>query len=64
MSPRRHVVDLRPLRSGTAYRGLWARTSLSGLGMQLTTVAVLYQVWELTGSRSGPERSGSPTASR
>lgn len=50
MSRRQHLLDLRPLRSGTAYRGLWASTSLSGLGMQLTTVAVLYQVWELTRS--------------
>ncbi len=43
-------LDTRPLRSGPAFRRLWVGTTLSRLGGQLTMVAVLYQVWELTGS--------------
>ena len=43
-------LDLRPLRSSPAFRRLWVGTTLSRLGGQLTMVAVLYQVWELTGS--------------
>nr|WP_202885171.1 MFS transporter [Actinopolymorpha cephalotaxi] len=38
------------MRSSPAFRRLWVGTTLSGLGGQLTMVAVLYQVWELTGS--------------
>lgn len=41
-------VDTRPLRTSPAYRRLWAAGFLSGIGAQLTTVAVLYEVWELT----------------
>lgn len=44
----RHLLDITPLRVSPAYRRLWAGNSLSGIGLQLTTVAVLYQVWELT----------------
>ncbi|MET9019090.1 MFS transporter [Actinopolymorpha sp. NPDC004070] len=43
-------LDTRPLRSSPAFRRLWVGTTLSRLGGQLTMVAVLYQVWELTGS--------------
>lgn len=50
MSARHTLLDLRPLRASRDYRRLWAGTSLSGVGLQLTTVAVLFQVWELTGS--------------
>jgi MFS family permease len=47
----RHAfVDLSPLRSGTVYRRLWAGQTLSGLGSQMTLVAVLFQVWDTTGS--------------
>lgn len=44
------LVDLRPLRYSPAFRRLWVGHTLSGLGVQLTVVAVLYQMWELTGS--------------
>ncbi len=49
-SATRHLLDVRPLRLSAPYRRLWVGTSLSGIGLQLTTVAVLYQVWELTRS--------------
>jgi MFS family permease len=43
------LLDLRPLRSGD-FRRLWIGTTTTGLGGQLVTVAVLFQVWELTRS--------------
>ena len=50
MNPARGLVDVRPLRSSAAFRRLWAAGALSAAGSQLTTVAVLYQAWQLTGS--------------
>ncbi|UKJ63733.1 MFS transporter [Cellulosimicrobium cellulans] len=47
---RRHVLDVRPLRSDRAYRDLWAGSAVGGLGFQIANVAVLLQVWELTHS--------------
>lgn len=44
------LVDTGPLRSNPAFRRLWIGTSASSFGGQMTTVAVLFQVWELTGS--------------
>ncbi len=44
------LVDTRPLRSSRSFRRLWIGTSASSFGGQLTTVAVLFQVWELTHS--------------
>lgn len=43
-------MDLRPLRTSPTFRRLWIGTSLQSLGRQITVVAVLYQVWEVTGS--------------
>jgi predicted MFS family arabinose efflux permease len=43
-------VDPSPLRVSAAWRRLWIGTTVSGIGGQMTTVAVLYQVWHLTGS--------------
>lgn len=43
----RALVDLSPLRVGT-YRRVWANGLLAGLGIQVATVAVLFQVWDLT----------------
>ena len=43
-------LDTRPLRSSPAFRRLWVGNALSAVGGQLTLVAVLYQVWELTRS--------------
>src|SRR5690625_4156629 len=44
------VFDTRPLRSSPDFRRLWVGTSTARFGHQMTVVAVLYQVWELTGS--------------
>jgi MFS family permease len=43
------LIDTRPLRA-TAFRRLWIGSSASAFGGQITVVAVLYQVWQLTGS--------------
>ncbi|MGW5676592.1 MFS transporter [Streptomyces sp. NPDC003860] len=53
MSRRIRLLDLRPLRGSRPFRDLWIGTSASQLGAQITTVAVLAQVWELTGSPVG-----------
>ncbi len=45
----RLLLDLTPLRA-VAYRRLWIGTSLTGIGTQLTTVAVGLQIYDLTGS--------------
>jgi ENTS family enterobactin (siderophore) exporter len=47
---RRLFVDLTPLRASRPYRRLWLGAALSGIGTQLTTVAVGIQVYDLTGS--------------
>ena len=44
------AIDLRPLRTSPAFRRLWLGNSLSGIGGQLTVVAVLYQAWTVTDS--------------
>jgi MFS family permease len=44
------LVDTRPLRVSPAFRRLWAGNTASALGGQLAVVAVLAQVWDLTGS--------------
>ncbi|MCI2419184.1 MFS transporter [Saccharopolyspora sp. K220] len=44
------LIDIRPLRSSAAFRRLWWGNALSTLGGQVTVVAVLYQMWELTSS--------------
>lgn len=41
------AIDTRPLRIST-FRKLWMGTSLQAIGRQITVVAVLYQVWEMT----------------
>ncbi|MGW5641310.1 MFS transporter [Saccharopolyspora sp. NPDC003752] len=50
MSLADRLLDTRPLRTSAAFRRLWAGNALSALGGQLTVVAVLFQMWELTGS--------------
>jgi len=45
----RVVLDLGPVRASRAFRDLWLGSSASALGGQFVVVAVLYQVWELTG---------------
>ncbi|MGH3344263.1 MAG: MFS transporter [Carbonactinosporaceae bacterium] len=44
------LADLTPLRVSAPYRRMWLGASLSGVGTQLTTVAVGLQVYDLTGS--------------
>ncbi|MDP9573981.1 UNVERIFIED_ORG: MFS family permease [Agrobacterium larrymoorei] len=43
-------VDLRPLKASTEFRRLWIGQSLSGMGNQMTRVAVAIQVYEMTQS--------------
>jgi MFS family permease len=47
---RQLLLDTGPLRSSPAFRRLWIGGSCSTLGSQMTLVAVLYQVWQTTGS--------------
>jgi MFS family permease len=46
----RLVVDIAPLRRYRHFRRLWAGQVISGMGSQLTIVAVSYQVYALTHS--------------
>jgi len=50
MATRRIFVDLSPLRRFRSFRRLWLGQLVSQLGSALTTVAVPYQVYRLTGS--------------
>jgi MFS family permease len=53
------LLDLRPLRTSATFRRLWLGRSVSMIGSQLTVVAVMFQVWEMTHS---PFWSGSVAA--
>ena len=44
------LIDLRPLTTSPAFARLWIGSTLSGLGGQLTIVAVMLHVFELTQS--------------
>ena len=61
MSGRVRFLDTRPLRSSPPYRALWIGTSAAQLGAQVTLVAVLAQVWDLTGSPVGTGAIGLAT---
>jgi MFS family permease len=54
-------LDTRPLRGSRPFRDLWIGTSASQLGGQIATVAVLAQVWDLTGSTVGTGAIGLAT---
>ncbi|CAM5235018.1 MFS transporter OS=Streptomyces tendae OX=1932 GN=F3L20_27105 PE=4 SV=1 [Streptomyces tendae] len=54
-------LDTRPLRSSRPFRDLWIGTSVSQLGGQIANVAVLAQVWDLTGSPVGTGAIGLAT---
>ncbi|MDQ0947103.1 MFS family permease [Streptomyces phaeochromogenes] len=54
-------LDTRPLRSSRPFRDLWIGSSASQLGGQIATVAVLAQVWDLTGSPVGTGAIGLAT---
>ena len=43
--PGRLLIDTRPLRESAAFRRLWLGSGLSSVGGQLTTFAVVLQVW-------------------
>jgi len=45
---REHFIDLRPLTTSPAFARLWAGSTLSGLGGQLTIVAVMLQMYAIT----------------
>ncbi|WP_258067608.1 MULTISPECIES: MFS transporter [unclassified Rathayibacter] len=50
-APRRsHVLDVSPLRESPAFARLWAGNVISGIGGQMTIVAVGLHIYELTGS--------------
>ncbi|ALJ21093.1 MFS transporter [Microbacterium sp. No. 7] len=46
---RDHLIDLRPFRVSPAFTRLWIGSTLAGLGGQLTLVAVMLHVFDLTG---------------
>ena len=43
------AIDLTPLRRSRDFRRLWFGNAVSLLGSMLTTVAITYQVFQLTG---------------
>jgi hypothetical protein len=47
---RTHFVDLSPLRTSPAFARLWIGGAVSGIGGQMTIVAVGLQIYALTGS--------------
>lgn len=50
MDVRRALLDTGPLRSSPRFRRLWIGRMCSGFGGQMTLVAVMFQVWRMTGS--------------
>lgn len=50
MSARRHLTDLRPLRTSRPFREIWIASLLTGLAGQMAAVAALAQIWDLTKS--------------
>ncbi|MEV1026485.1 MFS transporter [Streptomyces sp. NPDC050264] len=61
MRVRVRFLDTRPLRGSSPFRALWLGTSASQLGGQIANVAVLAQVWDLTGSAVGTGTIGLAT---
>ena len=50
MAVRRALLDAAPLRSSPRFRRLWLGATCSGLGSQMTLVAVMFQIWQTTRS--------------
>jgi MFS family permease len=50
MAVRHALLDVAPLRSSPVFRRLWIGRVCSGFGSQMTLVAVMFQVWQLTHS--------------
>jgi MFS family permease len=44
------LIDVAPLRSSPVFRRLWIGRAFSGFGSQMTLVAVMFQVWQMTRS--------------
>jgi MFS family permease len=47
---RDHFLDLRPFTASPAFARMWVGSTLAGLGGQLTIVAIMLHMYELTGS--------------
>ena len=47
---RSHFTDLSPFRESPAFTRMWIGSTLAGLGGQLTIVAIMLQMYHLTGS--------------
>jgi MFS family permease len=47
---RHALIDTTPLRSSPRFRRLWIGQTLSAFGSRMTAVAVMFQVWRMTGS--------------
>ncbi|MET7334605.1 MFS transporter [Nonomuraea sp. NPDC005650] len=50
MGLRHTLLDVTPLRSSPRFRRLWIGQALSSFGSQMTLVAVMFQIWQVTGS--------------
>lgn len=50
MALRHALIDLDPLRDSPAFRRLWIGRAFSGFGSQMTLVAVMFQLWQMTNS--------------
>lgn len=50
MGVRPALLDVIPLRTSPPFRRLWIGQALSRLGGQMTLVAVMFQVWQMTDS--------------
>ncbi|MGW9587604.1 MFS transporter [Microbacterium sp. NPDC055455] len=44
------MIDLRPFRASPAFTRMWIGSTLAGLGGQLTIVAIMLQMYDITGS--------------
>ena len=47
---RSHLVDLAPLRQSPSFARLWTGNAISGIGSQMTVVAVGLHIYDITGS--------------
>src|SRR6478609_6506140 len=47
---RSHFIDLSPFAASPAFTRMWIGSTLAGLGGQLTIVAIMLQMYDLTGS--------------
>jgi MFS family permease len=50
MAVKQALMDVAPLRSSPVFRRLWIGRAFSSFGGQMTLVAVMFQVWRMTGS--------------